>query len=108
MYILYISSVLYQNCSLQSSQMLSVVSDIPLPIQREQLNDPAMLLGPPSSPPRSYQQISPASFLICSLLNYPALQRAFEASDKRPGGYSGPSREEAQAAYGLLTLGAQR
>lgn len=55
--------------------MSLVASDIPLPIQQEQRNDP-YALGTSCSPPHSYQQISPASFLICSPLNY----RAFEAS----------------------------
>lgn len=87
--------------------MFLVASDIPLPIQREQPNDPDAL-GTPCSPPHSYQQISPASFLICSPLNYPVLQRAFEASDERPGGYSGLNWVEAQAADGLLTLLTQR
>lgn len=78
--------------------MFLVASDIPLPIQREQPNDPNAL-GSPSSPPHSYQQIRPASLLICSPLNYPVLQRAFEASDEWPGGYSGLNWEEALAAF---------
>lgn len=83
--------------------MCLLASDIPLPIQREQPNDPDAL-GTPSSPPCSYQQINPVSFLICSPLNYPGLQRAFEDSDERPGGYSSLKWEEAWAIDGLLTL----
>lgn len=83
--------------------MCLVASDIPLPIQREQPNDPDAL-GTPPSPPCSYQQINPVSFLICSPLNYPVLQRAVEASDERSGGYSCLNWEEALAIDALLTL----
>lgn len=52
-------------------------ADIPLSVQPEQPDDPDVhgtSRCPPT--PRSYQQISAASFLICSPLNY----RASEAS----------------------------
>lgn len=53
-------------------------SDIPLSIQPERPDDPDVH-GTSRCPPRSYQQISAASFLICSPLNY----RASEASARR-------------------------
>lgn len=71
-------------------QSIMAVSDIPLPNQREQLNDPHAP-GTPSPPPNpiSSYQIYSTSIFICSPLNFPVLRRTSEALDKWPGGYTG-------------------
>lgn len=77
--------------------------DIPLPIHGEQPKKILMLLGPPDSLLPSNQPTTLASFLISSSLNYSAEQRALEATDEQPGGYTGLNWEEAEPTDGLLT-----
>lgn len=64
-------------------------ADIPLSVQPELLDDPDVQ-GTSRRPPRSYQQISAASFLICSPLNYRASEATvWRLHDTELGGGAG-------------------
>lgn len=81
--------------------MCFVAADIPLPIQREQSNDPDALRTTTTTPNPPLHHLS--SFLIWLPLNYPALQRVLEASNTHTA-CQRLNWEEVQAADGPLTL----